>query len=590
MKPVIMDMREMSLSKEVYDKKPGKFFAGFIYGLFVLLAVSFVWAYFGRIDVVVRAHGIIRPHTQTAVVLNAIPGEVIEVRFYEGKIVSPGDILFALDTFLLENERQILSERMETLEFELKSFELYRDSIDTGINLIGHFNNELSVRFDNFLLNSEALEHGAFNFSRQLGEDEAAIVSAIEYAEFELRVLQAFAGSVTQGSDMFGSIEAAVQGRNHVVLNSNRSLFNHYRLEVESLNFQITNMDSSLRGLQTIRDSLNAGYSLFSGCDLSIYRSMFDEHIRQNMLLQDTQELEASEYKVYAALYEVGVISYAELQAARIRLDRINARLTEHDADFVINIAHEIRSAEYTLARLRSEAEILRASTLAGIGSRTVQLESSISDMYANLRQLRVQQDTVFIVDEQVGDAVIARLSEMDRTLGHISSLENEINRLNLSIAGLDAQINDSTVRAPIYGEVNVHTELTVGSFIPGGVQILSVIPTRDDMLNANIFVSNSDIGRISEGMIVRYEISALPRRDFGGIYGTVTRIAADISTEQWVQGYFLVESEVEDRAFYDTRGNASKLRVGMGFEARIIVEEQRILFFLLDRLNLLIN
>ena len=141
MKPVIMDMREMSLSKEVYDKKPGKFFAIFIYGLFVLLAVAFVWAYFGRIDVVVRSHGIMRPHTHTAMVLNAIPGEVTEVRFYEGMMVSAGDILYTIDTFQLENERRILHERMETLEFELRSFELSRDSINAGINLIGSFNN-----------------------------------------------------------------------------------------------------------------------------------------------------------------------------------------------------------------------------------------------------------------------------------------------------------------------------------------------------------------------------------------------------------------------------------------------------------------
>ena len=590
MKPIIMDLREMSLSKEVYDKKPGKFFAAFIYGLFALLAIAFIWSYFGRIDVVVRAHGIVRPHTHTAMVLNAIPGEVTEVRFYEGMTVTPGDILFTLDTFQLENERQILHERMEALMFELRSFMLYRDSLDAGVNLIGDFNNELSVRFDNFLLNAESLEHGAANLSRQLEEDETAIISAINYAEFELSVLRAFANSVMQGRDMFGPIETSEQGRNHKVLHSNRSSFNHFRLEVESLSFQIANMESSLRGLQTILGSLNAGYSLFSSYDLSIYRSMFDEHMRQSILFQDAQELEASEYKIYTALHELGVISYAELQAVRLRLDSINARLKEHGADFSIGIAQEIRSATYTSTRLRSEVEILRAGTLASIGSRSTQLEVNLAEMNAHLRQLGIQQDTVFIVDEQLGDAVIVRLSEMDRTLGHISSLENEINWLNLSIEGLDAQINDSTVRAPIAGEVNVHTELIVGSFIPGGVQILSVIPTRYDKLNANIFICNSDIGRISEGMIVRYEISALPRRDFGNIYGVVTRIAADILTEQWIQGYFLVESEVEDRVFYDIRGNAAKLRVGMGFEARIIVEEQRILFFLLDRLNLLIN
>jgi len=89
---------------------------------------------------------------------------------------------------------------------------------------------------------------------------------------------------------------------------------------------------------------------------------------------------------------------------------------------------------------------------------------------------------------------------------------------------------------------------------------------------------------------IVRYDIAALPRRGFGEITGTITRISTDISVEDGLVGFFIAESEIEDRTYYDTRGNGVDLRVGMGFEARIIVEQQRILFYLLDRLNLMFN
>ena len=119
------------------------------------------------------------------------------------------------------------------------------------------------------------------------------------------------------------------------------------------------------------------------------------------------------------------------------------------------------------------------------------------------------------------------------------------------------------------------------------GIQVLTIIPTRDEMLNALIFISNDDIGQIAEGMVVRYDIAAMPRRDFGEITGYITRISTDISSEQGTLGYFLIESELADIMYYDTRGNGTNLRVGMAFEARIVVEQQRILFFLLDRLNL---
>ena len=82
--------------------------------------------------------------------------------------------------------------------------------------------------------------------------------------------------------------------------------------------------------------------------------------------------------------------------------------------------------------------------------------------------------------------------------------------------------------------------------------------------------------------------IAAMPRRDFGEITGTITRISTDVAAGDCMHGFFVVESEIEDRVYYDTRGQGVSLRVGMSFDARIIVERQRILFYLLDRLNLM--
>jgi len=82
------------------------------------------------------------------------------------------------------------------------------------------------------------------------------------------------------------------------------------------------------------------------------------------------------------------------------------------------------------------------------------------------------------------------------------------------------------------------------------------------------------------------FDIPAMPRRDFGDIIGTIARISPDITTQYGLHGYFLVESLLENKIYYDTRGNEANLRVGLHFEARVIVDRQRILFYLLDQLN----
>jgi len=124
MKPITMEMKDMSLSKEVYDSRPHSFFAIFIYVLLGMIIIALAWSYFGKIDIVVRAQGIIRPHAQMAQVVNAVSGEVQEVLFYDGMQVEQGDILYMLHTFHLESEADALGERIAILENELATLNL----------------------------------------------------------------------------------------------------------------------------------------------------------------------------------------------------------------------------------------------------------------------------------------------------------------------------------------------------------------------------------------------------------------------------------------------------------------------------------
>ena len=64
MKPIILNMSEMSDSREVYDSKPNRFFAVFIYTILLILVIAIAWSYFGKIDIVVKSEAIIRPNSQ----------------------------------------------------------------------------------------------------------------------------------------------------------------------------------------------------------------------------------------------------------------------------------------------------------------------------------------------------------------------------------------------------------------------------------------------------------------------------------------------------------------------------------------------
>ena len=60
MKPIIIDMKDMSDSTEVYDSKPNRFMIYTIYAILLIFVIALIWMYFTVIDIVVKSDGILR--------------------------------------------------------------------------------------------------------------------------------------------------------------------------------------------------------------------------------------------------------------------------------------------------------------------------------------------------------------------------------------------------------------------------------------------------------------------------------------------------------------------------------------------------
>jgi len=585
MKAVIMDMRDMSLSKEVYDKKPNRFFTFFIYGLLVLITTALAWAYFGHLDIVVRAQGIIRPYGQTIEVFNITHGEVRKVLFYDGMQVVRGDKLYTLDTFQLENERSVLQEQLDAAKLEYASLQLYLESIEANKNLIGSFNYELSTRLDSFLVNLVAIDHNTVTHSGFLEEEARGLSLSLDYALFELQVLRVFEQSIIANQNLFGSAPSA--GKNREIFNMYRNQFQQHTLEIENLRLQLTTIQATIDGYSAVRYMAQGGQA--DGV-LMVYLNIFNDYMLQLNQLVTAYDQARDSHERSMALYEAGFVSSVEFRANETRLDTAKAAAQEHSAHFMTRIENEIRNAQNRHEAVQNQLDTLQASKRVSISNQRLALEAAIIDMNQGLTNAQLQQDALLFIDDKPGDVAMLRLSEITQTLAQLNMAEQEITRLSASIANIESQIEDSIVRALIDGEIVTHIEVAVGSVLMAGVHVMSVIPARGESLNAHVFISNHDIGNIEKGMTVRYDIPALPRRNFGEINGVITRISTDITMEEGMQGFFLVETEIEDRIYFDTQGNGIELRVGMGFETRIVVERQRILFYLLDRLNLMVS
>lgn len=114
MKPIVLDLKDITDSRELYQTKPHPFTWIFSYALLIIIAAALLWTCFGKIEIVVKANGQLRPEAGISTVKNIFGGEIQEVNFKQGQVVNKGDILFSINHDSLVVGRDSLQQQMDT--------------------------------------------------------------------------------------------------------------------------------------------------------------------------------------------------------------------------------------------------------------------------------------------------------------------------------------------------------------------------------------------------------------------------------------------------------------------------------------------
>lgn len=134
MKHTMIDINELSDSKEVYGQRPNPFISIFIYSLLALLLIAVLYSCFGKIEIVSTASGIVRPNEDVSTVSSLLSGRITGVYYTDGQIVQKGDHLLALDTSELQISLKSLISTKEDYETKISMLEKFLDGIEQGNN------------------------------------------------------------------------------------------------------------------------------------------------------------------------------------------------------------------------------------------------------------------------------------------------------------------------------------------------------------------------------------------------------------------------------------------------------------------------
>ena len=114
-----------------------------------------------------------------------------------------------------------------------------------------------------------------------------------------------------------------------------------------------------------------------------------------------------------------------------------------------------------------------------------------------------------------------------------VSTNSRQILALEAQLVVLQEQQRNLTLKAQQPGEV-FNLSVGPGSVISSGVEVMRIVPDGGG-LKAKVFLPNSELGFIKDGMPVKLSVSSFPPGEYGYLKGIVKSIGADAleSTDQ---------------------------------------------------------
>ncbi|OGS19503.1 MAG: hypothetical protein A3J83_06160 [Elusimicrobia bacterium RIFOXYA2_FULL_40_6] len=163
MKECIIEFKDLNDSSEFLNARAPNFMIWTIYIIVSILFSTLIWTWFSKMDVVVKAQGVVRPNTFVSSVLNVNEGVIDTLNFYEGKKVSQGELLYRINSKALEMQLNTINTLTPKTVTQLEMLKKLDESITTDTSLFKDDEVEYSNKYLAYKLKAEQLK---LNYTR----------------------------------------------------------------------------------------------------------------------------------------------------------------------------------------------------------------------------------------------------------------------------------------------------------------------------------------------------------------------------------------------------------------------------------------
>lgn len=235
---------------------------------------------------------------------------------------------------------------------------------------------------------------------------------------------------------------------------------------------------------------------------------------------------------------------------ARVQVVRQEQQVIESRAE-VDRLAQEEQRLQFAISQAQQEL----ANTVAVSGK---DLLDRIAD----------NNEQIASIDSQLNKVILDNETQ-------IAEAENRLSQAQLTLRYQE-------LRAPVDGVV-FDLQAKGRGFVANSTEpILKIVP--GNALVAEVYITNKDIGFVSEGMPVDVRVDSFPFSEFGDIKGTLVNVGSDALPPDQIYNFYRFPAKVEiDRQAIEVRGNEIPLQSGMSVSANIITRKRTVLSIFTD-------
>ena len=287
----------------------------------------------------------------------------------------------------------------------------------------------------------------------------------------------------------------------------------------------------------------------------------------------DTYNIYASSREKAKAVYDNYLSTYEKL----IKLQTENPNSVTEE---------QLSQAEYSKNSALADLDSIKLTTLSEISNQLMEIEAQITTYNANITSYTIQRDS--LTDNKTTESTTERIKDsyylsINSTIEKINS---EVEALNVQLLEIEEAISNCCIKAMLDGTIVFAQDISVGDILGAGTTIAKIVP-KSDNYQVVIYIPEYNISSVGVGQTVEFSFTSISVTDYGKVYGEILTISDDSFMNQADgQKFYKAIASIEKTELINKYGEKRIVKTGMLTDVRMITGKQRIIFWLLDKLN----